>query len=113
MPSELLTYGDIATRLEISPEAARALVRRHRLPRSRANDGKTLVTVDLAELRHTALPARSPAGHRPDVTAATTALGVCPESQIAELWGMNFDSSRPRRLQTLANYILIEVSQND
>ena len=81
MPPELLTYTDIAERLKTSPEAARALVRRHRLPRSRGNDGRVLVTVDLAELRHTALPARSPVGHRPDVTAATAAL----ETKIASL----------------------------
>jgi hypothetical protein len=48
MPVEMLTYADLGERLKISPEAARALVKRHRWPRSRSNDGKTLVQVDTA-----------------------------------------------------------------
>ena len=47
MTIENLTYAALAERLKISPEAARALVKRMRLPRHRSNDGKTLVTVDL------------------------------------------------------------------
>ena len=46
MPIEQLTYANLAERLAISSEAARAIVKRHRLPRSRSNDGKTLVSVD-------------------------------------------------------------------
>ncbi|NOJ43149.1 hypothetical protein [Bradyrhizobium australiense] len=52
MPVEMLTYADLGERLKISPEAARALVKRHRWPRSRSNDGKTLVQVDLSEFSH-------------------------------------------------------------
>ena len=37
-------------------------VERHRFPRSRANDGKTLVSVDLAEIEHKPLPGRSSGG---------------------------------------------------
>jgi response regulator RpfG family c-di-GMP phosphodiesterase len=59
VPAEMLTYAELGERLKISPEAARALVKRHRLPRSRANDGKTLVQVDLAEINH------SPAARAP------------------------------------------------
>ena len=33
-------------------EAARAIVKRHRLPRSRSKDGKTLAAIDLKEIRH-------------------------------------------------------------
>jgi hypothetical protein len=58
MPIEHLTYVRIAERLSVSPEAARAVVKRNRLPRSRANDGKTLVAIDLEEIRHKPLPAR-------------------------------------------------------
>ena len=65
MPVETFTYVELASRLGTSPEAARALVKRHRIPRSRSNDGRTLVSVDVAELRHTPLPARSPRGHHP------------------------------------------------
>jgi hypothetical protein len=53
MPIEMLTYAALAGRLNCSPEAARAVARRHRLPRHRSNDGKTLVAVDLTEIEHT------------------------------------------------------------
>jgi hypothetical protein len=52
MPVEMLTYADLGERLKVSPEAARALVKRHRWPRTRSNDGKTLVQVDLSEFTH-------------------------------------------------------------
>jgi chromosome segregation ATPase len=64
MPVEMLTYAALAERLSISAEAARAIAKRHRLPRSRANDGKALISVDLADIQHKALPARSPGGHQ-------------------------------------------------
>lgn len=70
MPVEMLTYAELGERLKISPEAARALVKRHRWPRSRANDSKTLVHVDLTEFSHTPIT-RQPqaqAGHQ-EVTA--------------------------------------------
>src|SRR5262245_45928546 len=60
MPTEQLTYVQIAERLGISPEAARAIVKRNRLPRTRSNDGKTLAAIDLEEIRHKPLPR----GHR-------------------------------------------------
>ncbi len=53
MPVEMLTYAELGERLKVSPEAARALVKRHRFPRTRANDGKTLVRIDLTEINHT------------------------------------------------------------
>ena len=56
---ELLTYADLSARLDVSREAARALARRRRLPRSRSADGKALVSVDLAELRYTPRPRRA------------------------------------------------------
>ena len=59
MTIENLTYAALAERLKISPEAARALVKRMRLPRHQANDGKTLVSVDLSEIQHKPMPARS------------------------------------------------------
>jgi hypothetical protein len=45
-------YTDLAQRLNISAEAARSLVRRMHLPRQKANDGKTLVAVDMCDIRH-------------------------------------------------------------
>jgi hypothetical protein len=56
MPIEMLTYAALGARLTISPEAARSFARRLRLPRSLADDGKALVSVDLAEIRHTPQP---------------------------------------------------------
>jgi hypothetical protein len=64
MAVEMLSYNQLGERLGCSPEAARALVKRLRLPRQKANDGKVLVPVDLSELNHKPMPARSPAGHR-------------------------------------------------
>jgi hypothetical protein len=81
MPVEMLTYAALAERLDCSPEAARSLAKRLRLPRQRANDGKTLVTVDLAELTHTPMPARSSGGHR----AGTATLKARIEAMQAEL----------------------------
>src|SRR5215467_10602626 len=80
MPTEQLTYAQIAERLSISPEAARAIVKRHRLPRSRRNDGKTLAAIDLKEIRHKPMPARSPRGHR-SVTNVVATL----KARVAEL----------------------------
>jgi hypothetical protein len=59
VPAEMLTYAELGERLKISPQAARALAKRHRLPRSRANNGKTLIHVDLAEISHSPV-ARGP-----------------------------------------------------
>jgi hypothetical protein len=84
MPSEMLTYLDLANRLKTSPEAARALARRLRLPRTRGNDGKTLVSVDLSEIQHTPLPARSPPGHQA-VAAAIKAKVATLEAERARL----------------------------
>jgi len=84
MPIEQLTYAQIAERLSVSTEAARAIVRRHRLPRSRSNDGKTLAAIDLEEIRHKPLPVRSPRGHR-SVTDVIVALKARIQSLEAEL----------------------------
>lgn len=86
MPTEQLTYAQIAERLRVSPEAARAIVKRHRLPRSRSNDGKTLAVIDLGEIRHKPLPARSPRGHQSvtDVVATLRARVTELEAELAK-----------------------------
>src|SRR4030081_471220 len=56
MSVEPLTYAALGARLKISREAARSLAKRLRLPRSLSDDGKALVSVDLAEIRHTPRP---------------------------------------------------------
>jgi hypothetical protein len=77
MPLEQLTYAQIAERLGVSAEAARAIVKRYRLPRSRSNDGKTLAAIDLEEIRHKPLPARSP--------RAVTDVVATLKARVAEL----------------------------
>jgi hypothetical protein len=56
MSVEPLTYAALGARLKISREAARSLAKRLQLPRSLSDDGKALVSVDLAEIRHTPRP---------------------------------------------------------
>ena len=78
MPLEMLSYAELGERLKISPEAARALVKRHRLPRSRSNTGKTLVQVDLTEISH------SPVTRAP-VTPASHQVVTALKDHIATL----------------------------
>ena len=66
----LLTYADLSARLNISREAARSLARRRRLPRSRSEDGKALVSVDLSALRYTPRPRRARPADPIDVSIA-------------------------------------------
>jgi hypothetical protein len=82
MPVEMLTYAELGERLKISPEAARALVKRHRWPRSPSNDGKTLVHVDLTEINHSPIsrPPQAQSGQQ-----VVTALKQKIESLQAEL----------------------------
>src|SRR5258707_6113318 len=70
----MLTYAALGARLNISPQAARSLSRRLRLPRSLSDDGKALVSVDLAEIRHTSRPPRSRASTSALLTAKIEAL---------------------------------------
>jgi chromosome segregation ATPase len=81
MPIEQLTYAQIAERLGITADAARAIVQRHRLPRARANDSnKMLVTIDLTDIRH------KPRGRSsPDQEAAVTDPVAPLLARIAEL----------------------------
>ena len=78
MSVETLTYGALGARLKISPEAARSLAKRLRLSRSLSDDGKALVSVDLAEIRH--MP-RPPGGRR----AGNIALCEALKAEIARL----------------------------
>jgi len=86
MPVEMLTYAELGERLKVSPEAARALVKRHRWPRSRANDGKTLVQVDLSEFSHSPIsrPPQAQADHQ-----VVAALKQHIETLQTELTEMN------------------------
>ncbi|WP_027553441.1 hypothetical protein [Bradyrhizobium sp. Cp5.3] len=86
MSVELLSYADLAARLKISREAARALARRRRLPRSRSDDGKALVSVDFSELRYTPRPRLGRrAGHAAAPIAASMAEIEAREIEALEI----------------------------
>jgi hypothetical protein len=99
MATEMLSYSQLGDRLNCSREAARALVKRLRLPRQKANDGKVLVSVDLSEINHKPMPARSPAGHHA-VTSSLKARIDELESTLAKAEasaaGHRADSERER-----------------
>jgi len=110
MPVEMLTYGALAERLNISSEAARAIAKRPRLPRSRANDGKALVSIDFAEIQHKALPARSPGGHQPVITSLRAKIEAL-QTEITRLEATatghraDFERERERAEQLLAEVL--------
>jgi hypothetical protein len=81
MSVEVLTYAALGARLTVSPEAARSLAKRRRLPRSLSDDGKALVHVDLAEIRHTPRPR----GARADNIAPLAAKIEALKAEIARL----------------------------
>jgi hypothetical protein len=78
MSLETLTYAALGARLKISAAAARSFAKRLRLPRSLSDDGKALVCVDLAEIRHTPRP---PSGRQ----AGNIALFESLKAAIARL----------------------------
>ena len=118
MPTEQLTYAQIAERLSVSTEAARALVKRNRLPRSRSNDGKTLAAIDLGEIRHKPLPARS-RGHQSvtDMVATLKARVAELEAELARAEGRSrghradFERERQRsdRLVTIQDRMVDDL----
>ena len=82
MSVEALTYAALGARLKISREAARSLAKRLRLPRSLSDDGKALVSVDLAEIRHTPRP---PGGRQAGNIALLAAKIEALKAEIARL----------------------------
>ncbi|QHO77487.1 hypothetical protein ACH79_37505 [Bradyrhizobium sp. CCBAU 051011] len=103
MSVEILTYAALGARLNISAAAARSLARRLHLPRSLSDDGKALVSVDLAEIRHTPHP---PGGHRAGEAAQLRALVVTLQAEIVQLearaagnrWDFEHERARADRL---------------
>jgi len=108
MPAETLTYAALGGRLTISPKAARSLAKRLRLPRSLSDDGKALVSVDLAEIRHTPRPP----GRREAGNAALAAKIVALQAEIARLEataaGHRADFERERER---ADRLMVELQQ--
>jgi hypothetical protein len=76
------------------------LAKRRRLPRSLSDDGKALVSVDLAEIRHTPRPPRGQAGNSALLAAKIEAL----KAEIARLearaadYTTDFERERADRL---------------
>ena len=84
MSTESLTYTELGDRLGASPEAARSLVRRLRLPRKPGNDGKVRIIVDLAEIQYTPLSARPPGGQQADIDALNAQIKQL-QAELAKL----------------------------
>ncbi|MCK1740223.1 hypothetical protein IVA80_04940 [Bradyrhizobium sp. 139] len=109
MSVALLTYADLSARLNISREAARSLARRHRLPRSRSDDGKALVSVDVSELRYVPRPR---IGRRADPITAAMAKIEAFKAEVARLeavaTGYRADFERERER---ADRLAVELMQ--
>ena len=103
-----LTYAELGARLTISPMAARSLAKRLRLPRSLSDDGKALVSVDLAEIRHTPRAL----GRREAGNVALTAKIMAMQAEIARLEtiaaGHRADFERERER---ADRLMVELLQ--
>jgi len=106
MSVEILTYGALGARLNISPVAARSLARRLQLPRTLSDDGKALVTVDLAEIKHT--PGRRQAGDVAQWTTMVAALHVEIAQLEASAAGHRADFERERER---ADRLMAELRQ--
>ncbi len=105
MSVETLTYAALGARLKISAAAARSLAKRLRLPRSLSDDGKALVCVDLAEIRHTPRP---PVGRQ----AGTIALFESLKAAIARLEARAADHSAEfERERERADRLEVELLQ--
>ena len=105
MSLETLTYAALGARLKISAVAARSLAKRLRLPRSLSDDGKALVCVDLAEIRHTPRP---PSGRE----AGNIALFESLKAAIARLEAGAADHSADfERERERADRLTVELLQ--
>jgi hypothetical protein len=109
MSVETLTYAALGARLKVSPEAARSLAKRVGLPRSRGPDGKVLVRVNLAEIRHTPRP---PSTRQADNIVLLTTKIETLQAEIARLETMvashrtDFERERER-----ADRLMMELFQ--
>src|SRR5690349_3895175 len=106
MSVEILTYVALGARLNISPEAARSLAARLRLPRSLSDDGKALVSVDLAEIHHTPQPGRRRAANPAHLATKVAALRAEVARLEANAAGHRADFERERER---AERLMIEL----
>jgi hypothetical protein len=109
MSLETLTYAALGGRLKISPEAARSLAKRLRLPRSLSDDGKALVSIDLAEIRHTPRPPSGP--HAGNIALLAARI----EALKAEIAGLEARAADHRadfeRERERADRLMVELMQ--
>jgi len=109
MSMEHLTYADLGARLNISAAAARSLARRLGLPRSLSGDGRALVGVDLAVVRHT--PHQPARGQADDVARLNRAVATL-QAEVMDLDGRaashraDFEHERRR-----ADRLMVELLQ--
>lgn len=83
-----LTYAELAEIWGVSKDAARKKVEGLRLPRTRGNDGRARVTIDLEEVTHTPKPCRpeeTRAGDLPVSTGSPPSEVIALQARIAEL----------------------------
>jgi hypothetical protein len=88
MAVEMLTYRQLGERLGCSRDAARELIKRLRLPLHTANDGKSIVSVDLGEIHRNLIPTHSSADQLPVTPLKKRVkpkLETTPASHQAEL----------------------------
>jgi hypothetical protein len=88
MPVEMLTYAELGERLKVSPEAARALVKRHRWPRTSSNSGKTLVQVDLTEFSHSPISRQPQAQTNQQLVGALKQQIETLQTELTEMKGI-------------------------
>jgi VanZ like family len=84
MSIESLTYAELGDRLGASPEAARSLARRMRLPRKPGNDGRVRVIVDLSEIQYRPLSARPPGSQQTDIDSLSAQIKQL-QAELAKL----------------------------
>jgi hypothetical protein len=109
MPVQTLTYAELGACLTISAGAARSLARRLGLPRALSDDGKAVVSVDVADIRHR----RQPRGHREaDNVGPLAAKMVALQAEITRLAataaGHRADFERERER---ADRLMVELLQ--
>jgi hypothetical protein len=115
MGIEMLSYNQLGDRLNCSPEAARALVKRLRLPRRKANDGKVLVSVDLSEINHKPMPVRSPADHPPIIASLKARIEVL-QTELAKIEALasghraDFERERERADALMAELLKVTAA---
>jgi DNA repair exonuclease SbcCD ATPase subunit len=113
MPSQLMTYDDLAATWGVSREAARKKVEALHLPRQTGNDGKARIMIDLAEVEHRPLPSRRdrrPGGDRAETEALqehvkTLRAEVERLAALAESHRADFERERGRAEKAMAEVI--------